>query len=502
MNADDDADKNLSDNVSGESSGNDEVINGDWPEKIVDVSELSVREQVDSDGSVFSVYTSILQVTSYSNKVAKLKVEYYWNASGTSFTCQAKQYWVTAFDGDSGNILLAFRTNKQQWGLRELTDKAKQSGKWEDISGGGTITSDPSKANIWFRYIFDYSGGDDPTEDITLDVYFYPQTPVITAPSGEITSLSINVTGTGGIQGVGAITVHNANGDALLGPATIQNSSGHWTAAFNMPSGLDTLTFFARQKVGTATSTRSNEKTVTLAPTTLTVPARNAVVRADQLVFKGAGFPGARIWAVVPNYGTELSEKVTVPTSKTWEARGEPLSNGVHLAQAAYQIGNGPIRYTEEHRPFTVLDKLSISGPTGNQDMSFTVTGTNGLTGASVDVKIDFDNTRVGGGEVAAGGAWGARVQMSKAGPTSLVAEQTYQGVTSQRSVARAFKIKPAKLSPVQVSYPSPGVVRFSGTGYENGTRVEIFIANGTLQVFTNVKADRSLSRVRPALIH
>ncbi|ROM72415.1 hypothetical protein BK654_27590 [Pseudomonas brassicacearum] len=116
------------------------------------------------------------------------------------------------------------------------------------------------------------------------------------------------------------------------------------------------------------------------------------------------------------------------------------------------------------------------------------------MEGATVSVKVDWGETSVGAGDVGAGGAWSATVRMPTAGPTSLVAEQTYRGVTSQRSIARAFKIKPPKLTNIQVTYPSPGVVRFSGTGYENGTRVEIFIANGALQVATDVKADRSWS--------
>ncbi|SFY30946.1 hypothetical protein SAMN03159442_05281, partial [Pseudomonas sp. NFACC47-1] len=111
------------------------------------------------------------------------------------------------------------------------------------------------------------------------------------------------------------------------------------------------------------------------------------------------------------------------------------------------------------------------------------------MEGATVSVKVDWDETSVGAGNVGAGGAWSATVRMPAAGPTSLVAEQTYRGVTSLRSVARAFKIKPAKLPPVQVSYPSPGTVRFSGTGYRDA-RVEIYITGGALQLHTNVTSE------------
>ncbi|WP_156315904.1 hypothetical protein [Pseudomonas sp. Pf153] len=262
-----------------------------------------------------------------------------------------------------------------------------------------------------------------------------------------------------------------------------------------MPSGSSTLTFFAIQWRG-ATGADSNQVTVKVVPMTLRIPTAESVVRADQLVFKGDGAPGVQVWTVVPLVGRELSETVTVRTDKTWEAQGKPLTSGRHTAQVAYRVGSGPVKYAQEHRSFIVLDKLTITSPSASssQDMSFTLQGTGGMEGATVDVRLDWNETRVGGGTVGAGGAWSAAIRMPTAGPTSLVAEQTYRGVTSQRSIARAFKIKPPKLTSIQVTYPSPGVVRFSGTGYENGTRVEIFIANGALQVATDVKADRSWS--------
>ncbi|MCG6573538.1 hypothetical protein EGM97_02315 [Pseudomonas sp. AF32] len=443
------------------------------------------------DSDVTSLKGEIFLEAVDGNLWANFTALYTWSPDGRSLELTRPKYSAKNNGSRKGNVRINL-ISAVETGMRELTnDDAIQDGQWHEINTTMTVAGNASFVEVYFKYTYDKDFGD-PHLYADKTYRFTPGAPIITGPSGEASTISITVTGTGGVHGTGAITVHNANGDGLLRAAEIQ-TNGSWRAIFDIPSGVSTLTFYALQKIGNLTSAKSNLMTITLAPTTLVVPALNAVVRADQLVFKGAGFPGAKVWAVVPNYGTELSEKVTVPTSKTWEARGEPLSNGVHLAQAAYQIGTAPIKYTEEHRPFTVLDKLSITGPSDNQDMSFTVSGNNGLTGASVDVKVDFDNTRVGDGEVGAGGAWSARVQMPKAGPTSLVAEQTYQGVTSQRSVARAFKIKPPKLTNIQVTYPSPGVVRFSGAGYESGTRVEIFVTNGALQVSTNV-VDRSWS--------
>ncbi|UZD99958.1 Ig-like domain-containing protein [Pseudomonas mediterranea] len=355
-------------------------------------------------------------------------------------------------------------------GYQELTrDDGIQDGNWHEINATMTVSGNSSFVEVYFKYTYDVSGVGDPQLYANKTYRFTPPAPVITGPSGDIDTLPLTVTGTGGIYGRGTIDVHNASDNSFLGPAVtrIDNS---WTATFNIPNGLETLSFYAILTVGTTDSAKSNQVTVSLAKTTLTTPASNAVVRADQLVFKGTGFPGAQVWAVVPDFGNELSEKVLVTQNKTWEARAVPLDNGPHTAQAAYKIGNGSDKYGVEKRTFTVLAKPIITAPTGNQAMSFTLTGTNALAGAQVKVMVDFDNVVVGTTTAVANGSWSAVVQMPKAGPTSLVAEQIYRDVPSQRSDARAVKIKPPKLTNIQVTYPSPGTVKFAGAGYAGAT--------------------------------
>lgn len=427
-----------------------------------------------------------LEVT-YGGRTAKLEVEYAWTVDGSYFACHANRYWVTSFGGDSGNIKLGF-SSKTSWNIREISnDDAIQNAEWHTISGGSIVEGNASKATIEFSYTFDVSDWGDPTAWTSDDVSFAP-VPTITSPSsGSIPDQPLSVSG-GGAVSTGKITVHNANGDGLLATATI--GSGNWKAEFNMPSGSDTLTFYAKQVVGTTTSGNSSQVTVNLVRTTLTTPASNAVVRADLLVFKGEGFPGTRVRAVRSDGSGGLSERVPVETNKSWEAPvNTALPNGVCSVQAEYQYESGPIKYSAE-RSFTVLDKPAITAPTANQEMSFTVSGTNRLSGATVDVKIDWNDTKVGNAVAGSSDSWTASVQLSEAGPTSLVAEQTYQGVTSQRSVAQAFKIKPPKLVGIQVSYPSTGTVRFSGSGYSTAW-VEIWTANGDLEVETEVKTNQ-----------
>lgn len=401
---------------------------------------------------------------------------YAWSADGRSFQLTRPKYSAKDNGRNKGNVYIKLKSAADT-GWRELTsDNGIQDGKWHEINATLEVQGNARLVEVWFEYVYDIYLGDDPHIYADKTYRFVPSAPTITGPSGEIATASITVTGYGGIHGAGWITVHNADGDGLLRAAEIK-IDGSWTAIFDMPSGLDTLTYYAIQKVDTATSAKSNQKTIYRASTTLTEPAANAIVRADELVFKGRGAPGNQIWAVFPNAGTELSERVSVNTEKTWEARGKLLANGPWLAQAAYQSGSGPIRYTEEHRSFTVLGKPSITRSTANKEMSFTVYGRDGMEGASVEVRLDVIGRPVGQGTVASNGSWNARVEVPP-GTISLVAEQTYQTVPSGLSTAQAFKVRPPKLTAVTVTTPTDTSVKFEGSGY-TGSTVQITVVSG-----------------------
>lgn len=483
MGTNDDSGKKDSDDTSKEVTVNDEPEQEGEPEGSVEVPRFGIFEQ---EGIEQSPSTKITLEVTYGGRTAKLEVEYAWTVDGSYFACHANKYWVTSFGGNSGNIELGF-SSKTSWGMREISnDNAAQDGNWHTISGGSIVEGNASKATIEFSYTFDVSGGGDPSAWTSEDVSYAPVPTIKSPSSGDIPDQTLTVSGTGGVSG-GRITVNNADGDGLLHNATIEGN-GNWTTTFDLPRGPDTLTFYAKQFVGTSTSANSSQITVNLVRTTLTTPALNAVVRADQIVFKGAGFKDVQVRAIRPDQ-SGLSGKVSVGTDKRWEAPvNTSLPNGSCTALAEYQYGSGPLRYSEQHA-FTVLDKLVITTPTANQEMNFTVSGTNGIPNvlnATVNVRIDFEGTYVGNGSVSSNGSWTVEIQMPKAGPTSLVAEQTYQGVTSQASVAQSFKIKPPKLTTVQVTYPNVGTVRFSGAGYTTAW-VEIWTANGALEVDTEV---------------
>lgn len=409
---------------------------------------------------------------------AELEVEYWWSLGGETFTVKTMRYRAANNGRRKGNIHLAIHSASSS-GWNELNDDdAVQDGAWRSLVRQYSVRGNSSNAEIEFSFIYDIANSDDENLEKKVLARFV-RTPWISSPSGPISAVLIQVAGTGGMTS-GVITVHNDSNGALL--ATARNQNGNWDAEFEMPGGVETLTVYAKQTLFTLPSGPSNSVTFAVGPATLFSPPHTAVVRADLIVFGGRGFPGTQVWAVVPNVGTELSEKTFVQPDKTWEAPVKvSLPNGPCSVQAAYQFGSGTVRYTDV-RTFTVVAQLNITPLTAPQNMNFTVTGTNGIVGAKVYVKLDWSPESVGDDTVKAGGNWSVNVSLNKAGPVNLVAEQTYQGVTSQRSDYSEFKIKPPKLTNIQVTYPRPGTVRFSGAGYEEAT-VDVHIANnGTPQ--------------------
>ncbi|WP_431481377.1 hypothetical protein [Pseudomonas thivervalensis] len=406
---------------------------------------------------------------------ADLEVEYTWSANGLLFTVKTLQFRASSNGRTSGNIKLGL-VSADDTGWDELTKRATQDGKWHSFVNTRSVAGDAKDAVIHFNFIYDRDNVKDVNMTGQKKVAFAAGSPIITSPpSGAIYDALINVVGHGGVYGSGVISVYG-NSIGFLDRATIR-IDGSWTANFEMPSYPEVLNFYAQQEIGNGTPGYSQTVAVWLIRTTLLTPTANAVIRADQVVFSGTGYPITQVWAVVPNVGTELSEKTIVNYDKSWSAPVKvTLPSGPCSVQAAYQYGGGAVKYTEA-RTFTVLGKLNINPLTAPQNMNFTVTGTNGIVGARVYVKLDWSPESVGDDTVKAGGNWSVNVSLKKAGPVNLVAEQTYQGVTSLRSEYQAFKIKPPKLTDIQVTYPRPGTVMFSGDGHEAAT-VDVHITN------------------------
>ncbi|CAH0255122.1 hypothetical protein [Pseudomonas brassicacearum] len=418
---------------------------------------------------------------------AELEVEYSWSGDGTSFSVTARRYRASANGNSKGSVRLGL-TSKNFVDYKEITDRANQDGKWHNLSYPLMVAGNVKVAHVHFLFI--YGGGVNVKLWGDASFLFRPPVPVITSP--PVSSSSVIMTGTGGVVFTDSvIDILDSVNFSTLANARVE-LNGNWTAEFAAPSGARTIKCFALQMIGLS-GKRSPDVTITVTDITLTRPASEEVVRADQLVFEGTGFLGVKVWAVRPDSGVELSRPTTVGSDNKWRAAPtNTLASGRWTAQAAYQLNNGPIKYTEERRAFIVLGELIFGTLEPYQEMNFTLTGGGGFKGAFVEIRIDFGGPKVGEGTVEdLSGVFTIPVQMPEAGPTSLVAVQTYLNVSSKTSAPRSYKIKPPKLVGIQVSYPSLGTIRFSGAGYDAAT-VEVYIKNNmTPQVCTVVSSGR-----------
>ncbi|WP_431080996.1 hypothetical protein [Pseudomonas thivervalensis] len=438
------------------------------------------------------------------NQLARLKVVYSWNANGTSFTCNATQYWVTAFDGDNGNILLAFRTSSgHQWGLEELTGRAQQAGRWINISGGGTVASTapyPS-ANIFFRYVFDYSGGADPTGDANRDVDYRPAPPTIT-PIKMVTNRAFTVRGTGVTGAIVEVFDADVADDnfSYLGSARVTSSG--WSATIEMGTTKNDIALYAKQ-----THHRKSDASPTtprIYHATVLTPSAGSVVLSDA-EFSGVAAPGTRVKMVKSNSANdEVSTYYDVRDDARWTLKlAPPLPSGTHRLTVWLRLTGLADSYTS-NLDYEVLGIPAITGPAAGsaQSVPFTLTGNNGLSGATLKVYRSDDSTKdpKGSGTLGTNGSWSVTVNKPLPfGRVNLVVEQEKGGKKSGNSALRQFIIPP-NVPSINVDINN-GVVRLQGAGLA-GARLDIhFKNNGTPYLDTVVKPDSTWEKAIPATL-
>ncbi|SFH49381.1 hypothetical protein SAMN03159297_05575, partial [Pseudomonas sp. NFACC45] len=317
----------------------------------------------------------------------------------------------------------------------------------------------------------------DESGENTIDMEIHDPAFQILSPSGYIPESTFIVSGVGARPGVGVMILDASTADSL-GAGYDVNSDGSWTVHAAMRNESD-LRYVASQTAHGIT----RPKTVVRRPTTLTRPQSNGVVAPSQVVFGGECFPGETpidpgMRIRVLDGTTELASVTAVGPGTTWEATATgPLPGKIYTVRAEYKVESSPVLSYTNNLSFEVLGPPTITASTANQDMSFTVYGTKGKAGASVQVRLDVLGTPVGQGRVESNGSWSAPVQVPP-GTVSLVAEQTYQNVPSGLSTAQAFKVRPPKLTAVTVTTPTDTSVKFEGSGY-TGATVQITVVSG-----------------------
>ncbi|MDI3271269.1 hypothetical protein [Pseudomonas sp. AL03] len=411
---------------------------------------------------------------------AVLIVRYSWAADGRTFTVHHVVYTATNNDLYGGEVLVGL-FSEEEWGPVYLTERANQNGHTYTLPVNHTMPVKDGSVGLFLEFRYRFWWGWEKVWN-TFPMSFTPRAPSIN-PVANVSSRTFTVTGTGGVNGAGTITLHKSGG-LTVGTATIQ-PNGNWTASVSIPAAANALVFYSRQKIAGKYSSNSTSVTAHLAA--INSPAAGTVlVTGDK--FQGIAAPGTTMSMVrADNHWTGLAEDA-IATSGAWEAAmtARPASGPLSV-EAQFRLPGFAHSYTAVVT-YNVLGAPAITAPAVNttQPATFTLSGNNGLSGAAIEVYIDLATTKVGTGTVASNGTWTAAVTLPSAGPVTLAVLQKLSNKTSFRSAPRAFKIRPPVPTSINVEYPTHSTVRFSGEGY-NGATVEIFIAYGSVQVSTEV---------------
>lgn len=405
-----------------------------------------------------------------------------FTADGSRFKCRTYGYKAKA-NGESKGNLHVHASSQNSW-LRDWDDVGIQDGNWHTLEDSGWIDSPNGSANVYFRYIYDRAGVEDVLTDTDINFYFKPATPVITGPSGNVTTSPFTVRGTGGVYGTGSITVHNANGGAALAPAVIE-SNGNWTANVSFPNGLNTLTLYAKQSIRNIVSDESNRVPVNLVVNAASIdsPKPDDSIRERKPVISGKGHTGATINIHRANNETPIYGTGTVRNGQWSIPLTTPLPAGP-FTMIAGQIYAGETTWSS-NVPVSVLPYMPVITQPADQSLqsrSFLLSGTAGEAGATMKIYVDLIDVVVGTLPSVTGDAWTVPVVIPASFPPGeirLAAEQTLR-LPSDRSFYRSFKIRPERVASLSATVDGNAKVTVQGSGTVGLTLDIHYVGNET----------------------
>lgn len=404
---------------------------------------------------------------------AELKVEYFWNANGTSFDCRAKQYRAKN-GGTSGRLW--FSLYQSPPGSTEgysTNQNASQNGSWMNLNLGADIPISTRKARIGFTFTYrDTSSGIEIPVDLETAEYITwtpptpPPTPVI--GSRNFANSTFDVTGTQGLAG--ALMVLDHGGGTLA--ARVQPTGGEWLVPLTVADNRNSQKMVAYQQVEGVNSPRSELTYMYRAK--LTYPTAGAVVPMKDLVYKAIGAPGSAMLALnASNIYESWANRDLIDPSGLWAGPSiKVLPSGDAVVKVRFydDPANNRYGYTESVA-FKVLGYPRITLPTAasTQNPNFDLSGDNGLAQSKVAAYYDLTNDSVGESQVRSDGTWTIPVTV-RSGPVSLVVEQSFGGKSSGRGNLRTFKIPPPTPTKLTVQVDAQSNVTLGGVGYIGAT--------------------------------
>ncbi|PMQ12937.1 hypothetical protein PseAD21_06535 [Pseudomonas sp. AD21] len=257
------------------------------------------------------------------------------------------------------------------------------------------------------------------------------------------------------------------------------SGDGSWSVQVdNLEEGLHQ--FGAVQIVNSVRSDNSALVPVTVAKTLkITSPANDDVLVNERLpTISGDGHSGTDVRIYEAGSGVVLYGSGAVAGNR-FDVKLNvelPLRRIVLVAEASYS--NQFLQWSNEV-PITVVEfgiPVIVVPVTGAYVTRTPLFEGEGTVGAAVVVYQDRTTEVVGRATVGSNGKWSTyALQPLPPGTNTIVAEQTFQGQSSDRSLARTFKVRPPALTAVSVSYPTLTTAEFSGAGFTDAT-VEITI--------------------------
>ncbi|WP_457968085.1 hypothetical protein M1D68_19875 [Pseudomonas sp. R4-84] len=453
-------------------------------------NDSNVRSESEGADEPNSLSDTVVIGVGYGGMTAELRVRYIWDPEGLFVECYSEAYKVSNNGRHEGNIRLYFEA-QGSWGPTEITnDNARQDGLWHNIYGGGRIAATSTSVVIGFGYTFDTAGGDPSAYNESTVNYVRPIPSIHKPQKGQEVLPCFTLEGQGVIGK--RVRIHQANGGAIAHEATVKGD-GWWDTTLIQPIALnDSFRITCSQYIAGRWSDWSVDTVVAVrfAPPVIDVPANGSIVNTLTPRFSGSGADGAQVYIRRYTDGGEISGGLNVQGGAWSGELNQPLNWGTNELSAQQKMGSVGSQLHPRHIVNVRARTPVITGPDRDvpQNTTFTLSGTGGVPGTFIHAYryLGDESTEVGNGRVTAD-AWSCEVRVTPGGESLVVSLKKDSVDISDRSNPVAFKIKPPKLTDIQVDYSSENTVSFSGTGY-NGARVDLHIqGNGTPQDNTDV---------------
>ena len=292
---------------------------------------------------------------------------------------------------------------------------------------------------------------------------------------------SVEITGDGAIPHA-TIDIRGENGIVYgSGSATTQ---GNWKVVVkDLPVDRTTSLVAVQSRSNVEINTSVPLKLNVKAKPVITSPRANEVLSELRPEVSGTGSNNTTVTIFQQGFG-EVSYGSGTVAKGIWKfklTKNLPAGGFVVHARATF---NGQLITWSDPVPVTVpypapnAPVIAAPGEGTVQNQTFTISGTGGAAGATVEILKDLGkHTVLGTGPVKAGGFWDVTVTVSP-GPISLAAEQFIgSGEHSGRSRGRSYNIRPPKVELLDAVVTN-GTVTITGTGYI-GARLEIWYTQG-----------------------